>query len=221
MMRYIHLAHTRNPVDKALSILSVPIKNAGIRNTVYKIEQKERALIDLSTLLSSAQFFFMRFKCFFLSCFIFHCSPGNRKPTIAPDNANKITIKMILITLITTDLSLSSGTVLSTGHVKGQSTHAHRVEPWMWKTFVFIKKFKNLQHDISMQVNLPDMIRCIFSSLHEIECRIRRICNLFEMVYICSCRRFPWNQTKANTTKNQNWKLCANRNAQRRRIIDF
>lgn len=62
-------------------------------------------------------------------CFVFQCSPGNRNPTIAPDNANKITIKTPLITLITIDLVLSSfGTVLSMGHVSGQSTHAQCVE---------------------------------------------------------------------------------------------
>lgn len=61
--------------------------------------------------------------------FFFHHSPGNRKPTTAPDSANKITIKMILITLITIVRVLSSsGTVSSMGHVTGQSTHAQCVE---------------------------------------------------------------------------------------------
>lgn len=65
----------------------------------------------------------------FFCCFVFHYLPGNRKPTTAPDNANKSTIRIILITLITIDLALSSsGTVLSMGHVIGQSTHAQCVE---------------------------------------------------------------------------------------------
>lgn len=126
---YIHLAHVRKPSDNALSILSVPMKNDGNRNTVSKEEeQKKRALIDLSLCYQAHIFHADNFKCCFFR-FVFQHSPGNRKPTTAPDNANKINIKTILITWITIDLVLSSsGTVLSVGHVTGQSTHAQCVE---------------------------------------------------------------------------------------------
>lgn len=108
------------------------MKNVGICMTVSSTEKKKIEKSTLIDLLSTTLNAVNRFKCLFLSVFQrekkIH-SPGNRKPTTAPDNANKINMKIMLNTLINIDLTLlSSGTVLSMGHVSLQSTHAQCVE---------------------------------------------------------------------------------------------